>query len=380
MTPVPQPAIELRDVSKRFGNVAVLQSVTIQANEGEFFALLGPSGCGKTTSLRIMCGLENPDSGRVILRGADVTETPPNKRNVNMVFQNYELFPHMDVFANVAYGLRIRGVSRSEIADRVHQMLGVVRIQGLERRGIRQLSGGQQQRVALARALVNRPAVLLLDEPLSALDVKLRKQMQEELKRIQSELGTTFVYVTHDQDEALLLSDRMAVMDQGIVRQVGPPRELYRNPSDHFVADFVGSTNSLAFQADRVTAGAGIMDVAGGRITARIDGTDLGSPVGTLVVRPERVTLCPPTEDAVSPLDTRLVGRIVQVVYLGASLSIVVETIAGRVSAVRLDDGIRPIPHEGEDVVVTWRADDAHVVSDPSNADRAPESGGEPGD
>src|SRR6266581_4847860 len=245
-------AIALEGVSRRFGNVAAVNDVTLAIREGEFFSLLGPSGCGKTTTLRMIAGFEAPDEGRIMLRGKDVTSVSPNRRPVNMVFQQYALFPHMSIYDNVAFGLKVKRVPRSEHRDRVQEMLRVVELVGLERRRARQLSGGQQQRVALARALVNRPAALLLEEPLGALDVKLRKQMQLELKRIQSELGTTFVYVTHDQEEALAMSDRIAVMNRGRVEQIGSPREIYEHPETTFVADFIGSLNAIEVEVDEL--------------------------------------------------------------------------------------------------------------------------------
>jgi spermidine/putrescine transport system ATP-binding protein len=207
-----QAAISLDQVSKRFGQLAAVHDITLTIGEGEFFSLLGPSGCGKTTTLRMIAGFERPDAGRILLNGNDVTSVPANRRPVNMVFQQYALFPHMSIYDNVAFGLKVKRVPRQEHHDRIREILQVVELEGYERRRPRQMSGGQQQRVALARALVNRPAALLLDEPLGALDVKLRKQMQLELKRIQAELGTTFVYVTHDQEEALAMSNRIAVM------------------------------------------------------------------------------------------------------------------------------------------------------------------------
>src|SRR5881396_1775235 len=242
---LPSAAIGLDGVSKRFGTHAAVDDVSLEIGEGEFFSLLGPSGCGKTTTLRMVAGFELPDAGRIVLKGNDVTAVPANRRPVNMVFQQYALFPHMSVYDNVVFGLKVKHVPRAEHRERVDEMLRVVSLEGLHRRRTRQLSGGQQQRVALARALVNRPAALLLDEPLGALDVKLRKQMQFELKRIQAELGTTFVYVTHDQEEALAMSDRIAVMNSGDVEQVGDPKEIYEHPRTPFVADFVGSLNAF---------------------------------------------------------------------------------------------------------------------------------------
>src|SRR5713101_3046968 len=258
-------AIALEGVSKGFGETRAVRDVTVAIGEGEFFSLLGPSGCGKTTTLRMIAGFEVPDEGRIVLQGQDVTSVSANHRKVNMVFQQYALFPHMSIYDNVAFGLKVKRVPRSDHGDRIHEILRVVELEGLERRRTRQLSGGQQQRVALARALVNRPAALLLDEPLGALDVKLRKQMQLELKRIQSELGTTFVYVTHDQEEALAMSDRMAVMNSGRVEQVGSPREIYEHPQTAFVADFIGSLNALEFTVEELVGGSAVAKLGEGQ-------------------------------------------------------------------------------------------------------------------
>ncbi|HLX31642.1 MAG TPA: ABC transporter ATP-binding protein [Gaiellaceae bacterium] len=309
-------AIALESVSKGYHGHIAVNDVSLDIREGEFFSLLGPSGCGKTTSLRMIAGFVEPDTGRVLLRGQDVTHVPPNKRPVNMVFQQYALFPHMSVFDNVAFGLSVKGVPRREHKERVEELLRVVSLEGYGSRKPRQLSGGQQQRVALARALVNRPAALLLDEPLGALDVKLRKQMQLELKRIQHELGTTFVYVTHDQEEALSMSDRIAVMDAGQVEQIGTPHEIYEHPASDFVADFVGTVN--------------VLDLAGGRET----------------VRPERIKIV--TKGG------RLDGVVADVVYLGVYRQFHVDTDAGRVVSVRLAD--EPLEHleAGSRVSLSW--------------------------
>ena len=229
-----------------------VDGISLDVAEGEFITLLGPSGCGKTTTMRMIAGFEEPDEGTILLRGVDVVGVPPNKREVNMCFQHYALFPHMNVERNVEYGLKLKKVPKGDRAAIVAEMLEIVGLGGLQQRRPGQLSGGQQQRVALARALVNQPAALLLDEPLGALDVKLRKQMQLELKRIQLELKTTFVYVTHDQDEALSMSDRIAVMNQGVIEQLGKPREVYEQPATPFVADFVGVLNAMDVRVDEV--------------------------------------------------------------------------------------------------------------------------------
>src|SRR5919109_3355243 len=248
-------AIGLVGVSKRFGGVNAVDDVSLEIADGEFFSLLGPSGCGKTTTLRMVAGFERPDAGSIVLQGNDVTTVPANRRPLNMVFQQYALFPHMSVYDNVAFGLKVKHVPRGEHKGRIKEILRIVELEGLERRRPRKLSGGQQQRVALAGALVNSPAALLLDEPLGALDVKLRKQMQLQLKAIQHDIGTTFVYVTHDQEEALAMSDRIAVMNGGRVEQIGSPREIYEHPRTAFVADFIGSLNAFDLTIDELVGG-----------------------------------------------------------------------------------------------------------------------------
>ena len=279
--------IELVDVEKRFGDAVAVDHVDIAIERGEFFSLLGPSGCGKTTSLRMIAGFEAPTSGEIRLEGKDVSKIPPYKRHVNTVFQHYALFPHMSIFDNVAFGPRSAKADKALVRQRVTEMLEVVRLADYAKRKPNQLSGGQQQRVALARALVNYPSALLLDEPLGALDLKLRQAMQLELKRIQREVGITFVYVTHDQEEALTMSDRIAVMNQGVVEQIGSPTEIYDRPRTVFVAGFIGQANlwpaTLSAQADgRVTVDA-LGATLAGRALEALDG-----PV-TLMVRPERI-------------------------------------------------------------------------------------------
>jgi spermidine/putrescine transport system ATP-binding protein len=283
----------LVNVIKKFGDFTAVDDINMVIEDGEFFSMLGPSGCGKTTTLRMIAGFEQPTLGELYIHGQQVAGIPPHKRPVNTVFQNYALFPHMTVFQNVAFGLEMKKVAKKEIERRVGEVLELVQLPHLRDRRPKQLSGGQQQRVALARALVNRPEVLLLDEPLGALDLKLRKAMQLELKQIQAEVGITFIYVTHDQEEALTMSDRIAVMDAGIVQQVGAPRDIYEHPYNRFVADFIGETNFLAGQVaelgDLTTVDLGNLPVLGSA-----DGRSLALQQSvTLAIRPEKINLYP---------------------------------------------------------------------------------------
>jgi putative spermidine/putrescine transport system ATP-binding protein len=288
-------AVRLEQVRKSFGEVVAVAGVDLDVYEGEFFSLLGPSGSGKTTTLRMIAGFELPTSGRVLLSGQDVSRMPPFERDVNTVFQDYALFPHMTVGDNVAYGLMIKKVPRDERGRRVTDALRMVRLEGYEARKPAQLSGGQRQRVALARALINRPKVLLLDEPLGALDLKLRQEMQLELKAIQERVGITFIYVTHDQEEALAMSDRLAVFSHGRIEQVGAPAEVYERPATAFVAGFVGTSNLLSGDSAQAIVGRS----------------------GTFTVRPEKIRLDAP-EDAVAPDECSALGHIDEVVYLGS--------------------------------------------------------------
>ncbi len=302
----PVPAIRLVGLGKRFGDVVAVAGIDLDIAEGEFFSMLGPSGSGKTTTLRMIAGFEIPSFGRIVLHGQEVEDLPPYERDVNTVFQDYALFPHMTVGENVGYGLMIRKVPRRDRDARVADALAMVRLAGYEKRRPSQLSGGQRQRVALARALINRPRVLLLDEPLGALDLKLREEMQIELKTIQREVGITFIYVTHDQEEALTMSDRIAVFNHGRIEQVGTPAEVYERPVTSFVAGFVGTSNLL-------TEGAAI--------------AILGQP-GTFTVRPEKIRLAEPAEVA-GPDEISATGHVVEVVYLGADTRYLVALEAG---------------------------------------------------
>ncbi len=307
--------VELTAVTKRFGAVTAVSAVSLQVRPGEILAVLGPSGCGKTTALRLVAGFETPDEGSVAIRGRVVNAVPPYRRNLGMVFQQYALFPHMSVFENVAFGLRMRGAPRSEIPRRVREAMALVQLQGLEARFPAQLSGGQQQRVALARALVTRPAVLLLDEPLGALDRKLRAQMQVEIRALQRAVGITTIFVTHDQEEALTLADRIAVMEHGRIVQIGAPAEIYERPRTRFVSDFIGVSNFLP----GTVVGGGerelTVELPGGvRVRALpADGLGVGDRV-ELAVRPEKIRLA----EAPEPGANCVPGQVENVVYLGA--------------------------------------------------------------
>jgi spermidine/putrescine transport system ATP-binding protein len=350
-------AIALEGVSKGFGETRAVQDVTVAIGEGEFFSLLGPSGCGKTTTLRMIAGFEVPDEGRIVLQGDDVTSVSANHRKVNMVFQQYALFPHMTIYDNVAFGLKVKRVPRREHSERVHEMLRVVELEGLDRRRTRQLSGGQQQRVALARALVNRPAALLLDEPLGALDVKLRRQMQFELKRIQAELGTTFVYVTHDQEEALAMSDRIAVMNGGRVEQIGSPREIYECPATAFVADFIGSLNALDIEVGELVGSYAVARIGEHeRVVVPVGSTVCVGDSVRIAVRPERIRMGAPNGLA-SDGGSRLDGTIAEIVYLGMYTQFHVDTRLGRVICHRLADESLGSFAAGSPVTLTWESE-----------------------
>jgi spermidine/putrescine transport system ATP-binding protein len=326
------PAIELSGVVKEFqarGEViTAVAGIDLDIGEGEFFSLLGPSGCGKTTTMRMVAGFEEPTQGVIRLHGRDVTNVPPNKRDVNMVFQSYALFPHMNVFENVAFGLRRKAVAKPEITRRVGEMLDIVDMAGRSERRPRELSGGQQQRVALARALVNNPRALLLDEPLGALDLKLRQAMQVELKRIQREVGITFVYVTHDQGEALTMSDRIAVMNDGSIEQLGTPREIYEHPRTRFVAGFIGTSNLLTGTVTRLDGDRAVIQVGQDELII-VPVWDRAVGEGSrleLTVRPEKIDL---TAERPSGEGCALRGTVTEVVYLGTSTNFSVTTSAG---------------------------------------------------
>jgi len=317
----PDADVYLRGVSKTYGSVPAVRDLTLAIPRGVFFSLLGPSGCGKTTTLRLIAGFEQPSAGAVFIRGTDVTAVPPYRRDFAMVFQNFALFPHLSVADNVAFGLRMRRVAGAERATRVKEALDLVKLAGYDERYPKQLSGGQQQRVALARAIVVRPAVLLLDEPLGALDKNLREDMQVELRQLQRQLGITTVFVTHDQEEALTLSDQVAVMRDGVIEQLGPPRALYERPRSEFVAGFLGASN---FFDGRVVAH-GAVEIAGQRMTLA---GDHGIGVALrIAVRPEKIALHRP------PADRGLDARIREIVYRGATTHLYLDSAAGPIIA-----------------------------------------------
>ena len=334
--------IQLIELSKRFADLAAVDRIDLHIVGGEFFSLLGPSGCGKTTTLRMIAGFEQPTEGRILLDGVDVAYTPPHKRNVNTVFQNYALFPHLNVFDNVAFGLRRAKRPKDEQKRRVGEALELVRLTGFERRKSSQLSGGQQQRVALARALVLNPAVLLLDEPLGALDAKLRKALQIELKTLQQEVGITFLYVTHDQEEALTMSDRLAVMNGGRIEQIGAPQEVYEDPETLFVADFLGVSNLMDATGRGSVDGRCRVEVGRFELEAGGGPSDVVGPA-KLVIRPERVELEPHEADS-GP--NCLPGMVERVVYVGSAVQVLVRVATGEVLQALVTNTGRDLPFE----------------------------------
>jgi spermidine/putrescine transport system ATP-binding protein len=354
-------AIELVGIAKKFhsrrGIVAAVEHVDLVIGSGEFFSLLGPSGCGKTTTLRMIGGFEEPTEGQILLYGKDVVGVSPNHRDVNMVFQSYALFPHMSVFENVAFGLRRKSTAKAETTRRVGEMLELVQLEGKSERRPRELSGGQQQRVALARALVNRPRALLLDEPLAALDLKLRQAMQLELKRIQREVGITFVFVTHDQNEALTMSDRLVVMNAGRIEQLGAPREVYERPRTRFVAGFIGTSNLITGVVRSLDGATAVLESTADESLVASEAGDVDAAVGQsldLTVRPEKIVIGHehPTSGWCA-----LRGRVTEVVYLGTSTQYAVTTNDGTELSVFVQNAsdASDVAERGEDVWLSWR-------------------------
>jgi len=362
--------VVLVDLVKRFADVTAVAGINLSMPSGEFFSLLGPSGCGKTTTLRLIAGFERPDEGQILLDDVDMAQTPPHKRNVNTVFQNYALFPHLSVAENVGFGLRYKEVSKQEAKQRIGEALELVRLSGLERRRPSQLSGGQQQRVALARALILNPAVLLLDEPLGALDAKLRKALQIELKALQEEIGITFIYVTHDQEEALTMSDRLAVMSNGRVEQVGTPSEVYEEPTTAYVADFLGVSNLmdarvLGGEPDaRARVRLGEFELIAGQ-----GDTDARGDV-KVTIRPERVRI----ESQGTVGQNRIPAMVERVVYVGSIMQVILHLAPGQTLQAWVQNQGEDLPyHQGESVVVNLPADALRVLVDTSFAVAAAE-------
>jgi spermidine/putrescine transport system ATP-binding protein len=356
--------VRLERVTKRFGDIAAVDDLSLDIAEGEFFSMLGPSGCGKTTTLRMIGGFEDPTLGTVYLGGRDVTDLPPYKRDVNTVFQSYALFPHLNVYENVAFGLRRRKVEKGDIESRVRDVMKLVDLEGFEPRKPPQMSGGQQQRVALARALVNRPKVLLLDEPLGALDLKLRKQMQLELKRIQSEVGITFIYVTHDQEEAMTMSNRLAVMRHGRIEQLGEPEDVYENPATEFVAGFLGASNLLGGEIkDQNGDEATVLLGAGTTVVVPVDRIPPGAATHVKVgVRPEKITI--DHEDRFVPGDVNSITGVLRMsTYIGVSHQYKVEGPGGTTLTVYIQNlGAEAAPRPGERVVLSWKPENTFAV------------------
>jgi putrescine transport system ATP-binding protein len=355
------PLIELHGVSKSFGGVVAVRDVTLAIGAGELFALLGPSGCGKTTLLRLIAGFETPDAGRVLIDGADVTVVPPWRRPVNTVFQSYALFPHMSVAGNIAFGLKQDGLPTAEISRRVAEILALVQLEGLGGRRPAQLSGGQRQRVALARCLVKMPKALLLDEPLAALDRKLRDQMQSELVALQRRVGIAFVFVTHDQDEAMTLSDRLAVMREGAIEQLGPPRAVYERPASRYVADFLGRANIIPGRVAGRDGAFVNVATAGGLVLRAFDGGDIGDGAEVwLAVRPENITFEERSPSPIKEGASRASGTVREATYAGDVSRYAIELGAGLVLRVAVPNRAgEPAarPERGAAVQLSWPAD-----------------------
>jgi spermidine/putrescine transport system ATP-binding protein len=366
--PNPSIAIEMRNVYKRFpnpsgGEVSAVNNVSLQIKDGEFFSLLGPSGCGKTTSLRMIAGFELPTEGEIYIREKEMGQVAPFQRPVNTVFQQYALFPHMTIGENVGFGLEMKGVPRGEREKRVTEALEMVRLPGMEKRKPKQLSGGQQQRIALARALVNKPEVLLLDEPLGALDLKLRKEMQLELKTLQREVGITFIYVTHDQEEALTMSDRIAVMNKGIVLQMGPPVDIYEHPNSKFVADFIGETNFLDGKVIDQNGTFVNVDLPGsGSVTVCSDlSFSKGQPI-VVAIRPEKVRL-----KSHPDFRNNLKGRVEEIIYIGTDTHYGIRLQGShklRVREQNMTHEHNTLTQSGDEVTVSFADLAAHLLTE----------------
>ena len=368
-------SVRLKHMVKTFGDVRAVDDLTLEIHDGEFLSLLGPSGCGKTTTLRMLGGFEEPTSGTIYFGDVNVTDLPPYRRDVNTVFQSYALFPHLSVADNIAFGLRRKGVSKAQARLRVDEMLSLVDLEGRGDRKPNQLSGGQQQRVALARALVNQPKLLLLDEPMSALDAKLRKTMQLELKRIQSQVGITFLYVTHDQEEAMTMSDRIVVMNRGRIEGIGSPRDVYEQPSTEFVATFLGASNLLAATLEPSSGDIAVTSHAYGTFRSPAARTPQGLTGAVKVgVRPEKIQI-QPQGATVNSADNSLTGRVLVSTFTGVGNQYVVAAPHGEEFVVYAQNsGQAYVPRSGEEVLLTWPVEHTFVVQ--PSGDLSPE--GEP--
>jgi spermidine/putrescine transport system ATP-binding protein len=377
---VPEADVRLDRVTKRFGDFTAVDDLSLAIEPGEFFSLLGPSGCGKTTTLRMIGGFEEVTEGRVLLGETDVTDLPPFKRATNTVFQNYALFPHLTIYENIAFGLRRRKTAGDEIRRQVSAMLDLVELPGFEQRKPNQLSGGQQQRIALARALVNNPRVLLLDEPLGALDLKLRKQMQVELKRIQSEVGITFIFVTHDQEEAMTMSNRIAVMRHGKIEQLGTPEELYERPTTGFVAGFLGVSNLLDAEVAGRDDGYAALKLADGTVLHAPAALVNGATHVRLGVRPEKLRVVAVADDhaqAASSNTNAIEGTVLDASYIGVSTQYLIETRDGHrltVYAQNLEtSGAGEAHADGQRVRLTWQPQHTFVIPAAAATDGEPD-------
>jgi len=368
--PDPDYDVEFRSVTKRFGDLTAVDGVSLRVRKGEFLSLLGPSGCGKTTSLRMIAGFEQPDEGEILIGGVDAVGTPPYRRDVNTVFQQYALFPHMTILDNVAYGLKQRGVSKQERYTQAREALELVQLTGRDKHRPSMLSGGQQQRVALARALVNHPRVLLLDEPLGALDLKLRKEMQIELTRIQNQVGVTFVYVTHDQGEALSMSDRIAVMSHGVIQQLDAPNEIYDRPLTPFVADFIGEMNFLQGNVTEAADGIFILDTGAG-VVVRGDGSAMLGQPARVGIRPARLRIASSAPD--EKVNTAR-GVVVTKMYLGDEVQVIADLDAGTRVIIREQRAGTDVSHDairpGDPITIRWdQSAPVLLTESPANED-----------
>jgi spermidine/putrescine transport system ATP-binding protein len=368
--------VQIQGVSKLFDESAAVNNLSLDIYEGEFFSLLGPSGCGKTTTLRMLGGFEEPTTGRILLGGKDVTYLAPYHRDVNTVFQSYALFPHLNIFENVAFGLRRRHVDKADVARKVGEILEIVDLPGFEKRRASQLSGGQQQRVALARALINEPTLLLLDEPMSALDAKLRHQMQIELKRIQTQVGITFLYVTHDQEEAMTMSDRLAVMRHGVIEGIGSPKDIYDSPTTEFVATFLGASNLLAGQVTDSNSSTTVVRVAGGTSvslpTERLPKGLVGNAV-KVGVRPEKISIVSGAAEVGARNALR--GRVLVSTFTGVGNQYIVELPdETRITVYAQNIGSGVAPRSGEEITMAWPVEHTFAVVPMEGASREAES------